>query len=136
MTCLIDNKLFVGSLLDGTDLNFLNNSNIKSIIRILNYGNTVSDYPEFTTKTYHIFDDIYEDITPIAIDVYNDYKTLQHPMLIHCHMGYSRSVCCCAYILVKEGYCSTVNEALQFIASKKTTAPNPSFVKQIKRLLS
>ncbi len=137
MTNLIPYKLYLGSLLTSTDEDFLKKANIKSIVRLLNrYTNSEkSEKIGYKYKTYYIDDDFYEDITEILKNIYEDYQTIENPILLHCHAGQSRSVVSSIYILIKEGIFESIEDSIKYIEKKRDIYPNEVFLKQLKKLL-
>lgn len=133
----------MGDLDNGQDNRLLlTKINIKDVIRILlDPGTVVADCQDVTYyySTHYLYDDYRStiiDIIPTAMRAYEDYYQQQmkpEPVLIlHCRHGMSRSVCVAAFVLVKEGVCEDLDDALVLIASKRPEIyPNDYFLQQL-----
>jgi protein-tyrosine phosphatase len=137
MTTIIPHNLYLGDINNGRDSTFLMSKGIKNIIRIIDPDAYVIRYDNVQYHTYYLYDDVYENIKDVCKHAYEDYLDRQEgAVLVHCHAGMSRSVCVTAYILVREGVCSTLQEAIDFIKSRRSRiAPAPWFIDQIEGLL-
>lgn len=68
-------------------------------------------------------------------NIYEDYQTIEKPILLHCHAGQSRSVVSSIYILIKEGIFESIEDSIKYIEKKRDIYPNEVFLKQLKKLL-
>jgi hypothetical protein len=91
---ILDNFLYQGDMDHATNLNLLNNLGIRHIINICNHR-----LPKLITENFHvlwinILDDLHRNIHQYFKDT-NEYlykcKKKNEKVLVHCHMGISRS---------------------------------------------
>jgi protein-tyrosine phosphatase len=132
-THIIDN-LYLGNAVNAGTYYMLKDMDISVIV---NVTKEISNYfPEdFIYERYDIYDDGNESIEQMLEQSYQSIKTHQSNddgnILIHCHMGASRSATVIMYYLMKEmknekGLPINHNEALEFLKQKRPII-NPTF---------
>lgn len=131
MSHIID-FLYIGSIDNANDQDFLIKNNIKTVINLtFDMKNTEYDY----IKYYYVpvQDNPFQPmlhVFSITNKIINDNKQYGN-ILVHCYVGKSRSVSCViAYLIYKYNY--TLNQSLEFIRKKRPIiAPNYGFVIQL-----
>lgn len=123
--------LFLGSLENSIDYNFLINNNIKIIINV----STDDNYKYDNIKYYKLemLDTINQPII-FVIDHVNEIiekEKYNGNILIHCYVGKSRSVSCViGYLIYKYGW--NLEKSFKFIKEKRPIInPNSGFMYQL-----
>jgi len=133
-TKLYDN-LYVGSLHNLNDANFLNDKKVTAILSIIE-----GDLTEKITKNLEyrehmqirISDNGQKENIEKHFDSAIQFIQNNECTFVHCHAGVSRSVCICLAYMLKMKYYNEYDNALRYIQSKRPVAnPNCGFLFQI-----
>ena len=127
-------RIFIGGAGD-TDLNDLKNSNIESVLTIMDIDITEKS-PDVSYNWFKLYDMPKADmkaVFPKAIPIISE-AVSQGNILVHCQVGMSRSVTVViSYMVVVLGF--TVEESLRIIRERRPWAcPNNGFMDQLKDL--
>ncbi len=124
-------NLYLGDI-HSTQVNYLQNNNIKIVVNISN-----TSYERIDGITYYDFnidDNSNEDISQFFETFYNivsEAETNNQNVLVHCMNSVSRSVTLTLSYLLKQSM--TLCQAFEYLKSKRTqyTKPNTGFTKQL-----
>ena len=133
MKFIKDKMIYIGDAYAGEDINGLRERNIKHIISV---GGSIDDYVTFDEIEYHriILDDSFDSDILFHIKTTNALiDNIDEPLLIHCHMGISRSVSILIGYLISKG--NSFHNSLNMIRNCRECAyPNFGFEIQLRSL--
>lgn len=124
-------NLYVGDIFSVKNMTFETKQKIKRIVNTAYELNNIAKYP--TNSYMHIklkdvdtFDDImlFNDSIKPFLKFIEEEQLDQSPVLIHCHMGISRSCSMIAVYLIHKDICKNFKEAMDFIIEKRPHAFN------------
>ena len=128
----IKDYLYLGSLDDSNDKDFLLNNNIKTVINLTyNHDNIKQENID-----YYKIDTLDNEKQPIiyvinkVINLINENKNNRN-ILVHCYVGKSRSATCVIGYLINE-YNMTLEESIKYTKERRNIInPNNGFIKQL-----
>ncbi|CAG2172981.1 unnamed protein product [Oppiella nova] len=130
---LIEDNLFLGNQMAANDVETLQSEEVKYVLSVWNSElNTKSEsitYMKIDVQDYpgeHILSYFVE-----AIHFIRQAQDSGRNILVHCHMGYSRSATIVIAFLMRK-YRKTYKEAEQLVRQRRIIGPNPGFVTQLK----
>ena len=128
----IKDYLYLGSLDDSNDKEFLLNNNIKTIINLTyNYDNIIYD-----DIKYYKIETLDNEKQPIIYVINKVNKLINENknngnILVHCYVGKSRSATCIIGYLIDE-YKMTLEKSIRYTKERRNIInPNNGFIKQL-----
>ncbi len=126
--------LFLGNVNDSINQNFLHENNIKTIINVTTFENEII-YKDINYFNFKMLDSPQQPLLYIinCVNCIIEKNKNYGNILIHCHVGKSRSASCViGYLLYINNYKYNVNSTLKYIQSKRPIVnPNDGFIKQL-----
>lgn len=131
----IESWLFLGGLKEATDINFLYNNSIDSIINVA-YELRNTKYPKSVEiHNFLLQDTPSEDIELFFESVFDIIEANRHNnkrVLIHCFMGISRSASFVIYYLMRTRNWD-FHESFEYVENiRPCIDPNPGFIEKLK----
>ena len=128
----IKDYLYLGSLNDSNNKDFLTNNNIKTIINVT-YNHENIKYDNIKYYKIETFDNEKQPIIYVinyVINIINENKNNGN-ILVHCYVGKSRSATCIIAYLMKE-HNMTLEKAIIYTKDKRNIInPNHGFINQL-----
>ncbi len=128
----IKDYLYLGSLNDSNNKDFLINNNIKTIINVT-YNHENIKYDNIKYYKIETFDNEKQPIIYVinyVINIINENKK-DGNILVHCYVGKSRSATCVIAYLMKE-YNMTLEKAIIYTKNRRDIInPNHGFINQL-----
>lgn len=134
---VLDEKLWIGTIVAAQDLDILNDHRITHVVSFTQFGeqaNFHKDLIKYHTVSIHDLasSNIGQFLTDAVSFIQSALSNPKHRVLVHCNQGRSRSATIVAAYLISTGQCSSADDAFQFLKIRRPCVnPNHGFQRQL-----